>query len=205
MAEIDKTALFNIGYGLYVLTTSENGKDNGMINNTVMQVTDTPTFVVVTVNKLSYSFEVIRRTGKMNVNILDESAPFSVFKQFGFQSGCDVDKFKGVSFTRSENGLPVLAANCNAVLSLKVESYIELSTHGLFICSVTEARKLSPTPTMTYAYYHANVKEKPVTTKKKGYVCKICGYIYEGEPLPEDFICPTCKHPASDFEKITGE
>ncbi len=205
MATIDKSALFNIGYGLYVITMNDGVKDNGMICNTVMQVTGDPVFIAVAINKSNYSHDVIRRTGKMNVNILDESAPFAVFKNFGFQSGRNADKFAGVSFSRSENGLPVLNDNCNAVLSLKVESYTELVTHGLFICSVTEAKKLSVLQTMTYSYYQSKVKQKPAPAKKKGYVCKICGYVYEGDELPEDFVCPICKHPASDFEKLPDE
>lgn len=182
---------------------SEGGRDNGMICNTVMQVTGDPAFIAVAVNKSNYSHDMIRRSGMMNVNILDESAPFAVFKNFGFQSGRNVDKFAGVSFSRSENGLPVLDANCNAVLSLKVESYVELSTHGLFICSMTEARKLSSLPSMTYAYYQSNVKLKPDPAKKKGYVCKICGYVYEGDELPEDTV-QFCK-PSDLYVKLSAD
>lgn len=203
MANIDKTTLFNIGYGLYVLTSSENGRDNGMICNTVMQVTGDPAYIAVAINKANYSHDVIHRTGMMNVNILDETAPFEIFTRFGFQSARDADKFAGMSFARSENGLIVMPDHCNSLLSLKVDKYEELSTHGLFICSLEEAQVLSQQPTMTYAYYQANVKPKPPVSEKKGFVCKICGYVYEGEELPPDYICPLCKHPASDFEPLS--
>ncbi len=198
----DMTALFKIGYGLYVVTCNDGKKDNGLIVNTVAQVTDTPNRIAVTINKANYSHHVIKQTGKMNVNCLTVEAPFKVFEVFGFQSGRNVDKFADCAPLRSDNGLVFLPRYINAFMSLKVEQYIDLDTHGMFICSVTEARTLSDRETMTYAYYHANVKPKPQTEGKKGYVCKICGYVYEGEELPEDFICPLCKHGVQDFEPI---
>ncbi len=198
----DATALFRIGYGLYVVTSHDGKKDNGLIVNTVTQVTSTPNRIAVTINKENYSHHVIKQTGKMNVNCLSVEAPFKVFEQFGFKSGRNTDKFKDCEPLRSENGLVVLPRYINAFLSLKVEDYVDLDSHGMFICSVTEARVLSDKETMTYSYYHENVKPKPETEGKKGYVCTICGYVYEGEPLPEDFICPLCKHGAADFEKI---
>jgi len=198
----DLTALFNIGYGLYVVTSNDGKKDNGLIVNTVTQVTNTPNRLAVTINKENYSHHVIKQTGKMNINCLTVDAPFKVFEVFGFQSGRNVDKFADCEPLRSDNGLVFLPRYINSFMSLKVEQYIDLDTHGMFICSVTEARVLSDRETMTYSYYHANVKPKPQTEGKKGYVCKICGYVYEGEPLPEDFICPLCKHGASDFEPI---
>ncbi len=198
----DLTALFNLGYGLYVVTSNDGQKDNGLIVNTVTQVTNTPNRIAVTVNKENYSHHVIKQTGKMNLNCLTEDAPFSVFETFGFQSGRNADKFADCTPLRSDNGLVFLPRYINSFLSLKVEQYLDLDTHGMFICSVTEARVLSDRPTMTYAYYHENVKPKPETEGKKGYVCKICGYVYEGEPLPEDFVCPLCKHGAADFEPI---
>ena len=198
----DMTALFKIGYGLYVVTCNDGKKDNGLIVNTVSQVTDTPNRIAVTINKANYSHHVIKQTGKMNVNCLTVDAPFKVFETFGFRSGRNVDKFADCTPLRSDNGLVVLPRYINAFMSLKVEQYVDLDTHGMFICSVTEARVLSDVETMTYAYYHANVKPKPQTEGKKGYVCKICGYVYEGEELPEDFICPLCKHGAQDFEPI---
>ena len=198
----DMTALFKIGYGLYVVTVNDGKKDNGLIVNTVTQVTDTPNRIAVTINKANYSHHVIRQTGKMNINCLTVDAPFKVFEVFGFQSGRNVDKFADCEPLRSDNGLVFLPRHINAFMSLKVEQYVDLDTHGMFICSVTEARVISDRETMTYAYYHSNVKPKPQTEGKKGYVCKICGYVYEGEELPEDFICPLCKHGAQDFEPI---
>ena len=198
----DMTALFKIGYGLYVVTCNDGKKDNGLIVNTVAQVTDSPNRIAVTINKANYSHHIIKQTGKMNVNCLTVEAPFKVFETFGFRSGRNVDKFADCTPLRSDNGLVFLPRYINAFMSLKVEQYIDLDSHGMFICSVTEARTLSDRETMTYAYYHANVKPKPETDGKKGYVCKICGYVYEGEELPEDFVCPLCKHGAQDFEPI---
>ena len=198
----DLTALFRIGYGLYVVTSNDGKKDNGLIVNTVTQVTNTPNRIAVTINKESYSHHVIKQTGKMNINCLSEDAPFAVFEKFGFQSGRNVDKFADCEPLRSDNGLVFLPRYINAFVSLRVEQYVDLDTHGMFICSLTEARVISDRETMTYTYYQNHVKPKPVTDGKKGYVCKICGYVYEGEPLPEDFICPLCKHGAADFEKI---
>ena len=198
----DLSALFNIGYGLYVVTSNDGKKDNGLIVNTVTQVTSTPNRIAVTINKDNYSHHVIKQTGKMNINCLTVDAPFKVFEVFGFQSGRNVDKFADCEPLRSDNGLVFLPRYINSFMSLKVEQYVDLDTHGMFICSVSEARVLSDRETMTYTYYHENVKPKPETDGKKGYVCKICGYVYEGEPLPEDFICPLCKHGAADFEPI---
>ena len=198
----DMTALFKIGYGLYVVTSNDGKKDNGLIVNTVTQVTNTPNRIAVTINKDNYSHHVIKQTGVMNINCLSVEAPFKVFETFGFQSGRNVDKFADCQPLRSDNGLVFLPRYINAFMSLKVENYVDLDTHGMFSCSVTEARVISDKETMTYSYYHANVKPKPQTEGKKGWVCKICGYVYEGDPLPEDFICPLCKHGAADFEPI---
>ncbi len=198
----DMTALFNIGYGLYVVTSNDGKKDNGLIVNTVTQVTNTPNRIAVTINKDNYSHHVIKQTGEMNINCLSEEAPFAVFEQFGFQSGRNVDKFADCEPMRADNGLVVLPRYINSVLALKVEQYVDLDTHGMFICSVTEARVMSDKPTMTYTFYQNNVKPKPQTEGKKGFVCKICGYVYEGEELPEDIVCPLCKHGAADFEPI---
>ena len=198
----DMTALFNIGYGLYVVTSNDGKKDNGLIVNTVTQVTNTPNRIAVTINKANYSHHVIKATGKMNVNCLSVDAPFHVFEVFGFQSGRNVDKFADCEPLRSDNGLVFLPRYINSFMSLKVEQYVDLDTHGMFICSVTEARVISDRETMTYSYYHEHVKPKPQTEGKRGYVCKICGYVYEGEELPEDFICPLCKHGVADFEPI---
>ena len=198
----DLTALYKIGYGLYVVTSNDGKRDNGLIVNTVTQVSDSPNRIAVNINKANYSHHVIRQTGKMNVNCLSVDAPFSVFENFGFQSGRNADKFAGCEVKRSDNGLVFLPRYINSFMSLKAEEYVDLGSHGMFICSVTEARVMSDRETMTYAYYHSNVKPKPNTEGKKGWVCKICGYVYEGEELPEDFICPLCKHGAADFEPI---
>ncbi len=198
----DLTALFNIGYGLYVVTSNDGKKDNGLIVNTVTQVTNSPNRIAVTINKDNYSHHVIKQTGKMNINCLSVDAPFSVFENFGFRSGRNVNKFEGSEPLRSDNGLAFLPRYINSFMSLKVEQYVDLDTHGMFICSITEARVISDTETMTYTYYQKNVKPRPQTEGKKGFVCKVCGYIYEGDELPEDFICPLCKHGAADFEPI---
>ena len=198
----DMTALFNIGYGLYVVTSNDGKKDNGLIVNTVSQVTSSPNRVAVCINKQNYSHHVIKQTGVMNVNCLSVEAPFSVFENFGFRSGRNAEKLAGWEALRSDNGLIFLSKYINSFMSLKVEDYVDLDTHGMFICSVTEARVISDKETMTYTYYQNNVKPKPQTEGKKGWVCKICGYIYEGDELPEDFICPLCKHGAADFEPI---
>ena len=198
----DLSALFNIGYGLYVVTSNDGKKDNGLIVNTVTQVTNTPNRVAVTINKENYSHHIIQQTGIMNVNCLSVDAPFKVFENFGFQSGRSVNKFADCTPLRSDNGLAFLPRYINSFMSLKVEQYVDLGTHGMFICSVTEARVLSDKETMTYTYYQNNVKPKPQTEGKKGFVCKICGWIYEGDELPDDIVCPLCKHGAADFEEI---
>ena len=199
---LDPKALFKIGYGLYVVTCNDGKKDNGLIVNTVSQLTDTPLRVAVNINKANYSHDVIKKTGKLNVNCLNNEAPFAIFKKFGFVSGKDVDKFAGDEALRSDNGLRVLPNYINAFFSLKVDQYVDLGTHGMFICSVTESKTINNVETMTYNYYQANVKPKPDTEKKKGFVCKVCGYVYEGDTLPEDIVCPLCKHGAADFEEI---
>ena len=198
----DLTALFNIGYGLYVVTSNDGAKDNGLIVNTVSQVTNTPNRVAVTINKQNYSHHVIKQSGVMNVNCLDVSAPFDLFQNFGFRSGRTADKFAGIEELRSDNGLRFLPRYINSFMSLKVENYVDLGTHGMFICSVTEARVMGSKETMSYTYYQNNVKPKPQVEGKKGFVCKICGWVYEGDVLPDDIICPLCKHGAADFEPI---
>ncbi len=198
----DLTALFKIGYGLYVVTSNDGKKDNGLIVNTVSQVTNTPNRVAVTINKDNYSHHVIKQTGIMNLNCLSTDAPFSVFETFGFQSGRAADKFAQCKPLRSDNGLAFLPRYINSFMSLKVEQYVDLDTHGMFICTITEARVISNVDTMTYTYYQNYVKPKPQTEGKKGFVCVVCGYIYEGDELPEDFVCPLCKHGAADFEPI---
>lgn len=198
---MDQKALFRIEYGLYLAITRDGAKDNGAILNAVIQVTNTPARVAVTVNNQGYTNELIGKTGRLNLCPLPEKTPFSVFQKFGMQSGRDVDKFEGEQAFRTENGLFFLPAYATAVISLRVVQSTDLGTHTMFICDVEDAMILSDDPTMTYSYYHANVKQKP--QKKRGYVCRICGYVYEGDPLPEDFICPLCGHGAEDFELMT--
>lgn len=198
----DLSALFNIGYGLYVITSNDGTKDNGLIVNSVSQVTSRPNRIAVTINKENYSHHVIKQTGRMNLNCLSEDAPFSLFENFGFQSGRNVDKFADMAPLRSDNGLAFLPKHINSFISLEVEQYIDLDSHGMFICSITESRVISNADTMTYNYYQENVKPKPDAQGKKGWVCKVCGWVYEGDELPPDLICPLCKHGASDFEKL---
>ncbi|WP_026624243.1 flavin reductase [Eggerthia catenaformis] len=198
----DLTALFRLGYGLYVVTTHDGKQDNGCIVNTVTQVSENPTRLAVCINKKNYTDHIIMKTGKLNVNCLSQEAPFSVFEKYGFVSGRTKDKFAGMKVSRTDNGLVILPQYINAVMALKVEQTIDLDSHHMYLCAIEEARVLSNTETMTYTYYQNNVKPKPEIEGKKGWVCKICGYVYEGENLPDDFICPLCKHGASDFEKI---
>jgi len=198
----DLSALFNIGYGLYVVTSRDEDRDNGLIVNTVTQVTNTPNRVAVTINKENYSHHIIKKTGLMNVCCLDVSAPFSLFENFGFRSGRTADKFEGIEELRSGNGLRFLPRHINSFLSLQVEQYVDLGTHGMFICAVTEARVCGSRETMTYTHYQNHVKPKPETAGKEGFVCKVCGWVYEGSELPADIVCPLCKHGAADFEPI---
>ncbi len=201
--KVDLKALFNIGYGLYVVTSRDGAKDNGLIVNTVTQLTNTPNRIGVTINKANYSHDIIKKTGLLNVNCLSVEAPFKVFENFGFRSGRDCNKFADCEeILRSDNGLIFLPRYINSFMSLKVESTVDLDTHTMFVCTVTESRVISPVETMTYTYYQQNVKPRPQTENKKGWVCKVCGYVYEGDELPEDFVCPLCKHGASDFERI---
>lgn len=205
---MDNSALFKLSYGLFVVTAHEGNKDNGCIINTVTQATSSPVQITVAINKTNYTHDMILKTGEFNVSILTEKSSFSTFRHFGFQSGRDTDKCSDeapISFARSENGIVYLTEECNAYLSAKVKSSVDLGTHTLFIAEVTDAKNLSDDASVTYAYYHANIKPKPEASKseeKKGWICTICGYIYEGEVLPEDFTCPICKHPASDFKKL---
>ena len=199
---MDEKAMFKLSYGLFVVTAREGDKDNGCITNTVQQVTVTPNRITVAVNKANYTCGMIERTRKFNVSILSESAAFDTFKHWGFQSGANVDKAVGITFSRAENGVIYVTEGVNAVLCAEVSQIIDLGTHLLFIANLSDAFVLNDTASATYAYYHKNIKPAPQAQKKKGWVCTICGYIYEGETLPDDFICPLCKHPASDFKPL---
>lgn len=199
---IEKTAAFKLSYGLFVLTARDGEKDNGCIINTVQQVTDTPFKISVTVNKNNYTHDMIKKTGVFNVSVLTQSVPFSVFQHYGFKSGRDMDKITGDSMPRSENGVVYLSSFSNALISGRVVDEVDCGTHTLFIAEVTEAQTLSDEKSVTYQYYFDNIKPKPQPEKKKGYVCQICGYVYEGDELPEDFICPVCKHGADAFKPL---
>lgn len=205
---MDTNALFKIGYGLYVLTAHENGKDNGCIINTVMQVTSNPCQIAIAVNKQNYTNEMISRTRKFNVSTLAEGVNFDLFKHFGFQSGRGVNKFETFSDAkRSNNGVLYITQNTNSYMSAYVQKEIDLGTHTMFIGQLVGAECFSDIPTVTYDFYQKNIKPKPENkpnSSKKGWRCKICGYVYEGEELPPDFICPWCKHGVSDFEPLQG-
>lgn len=199
---MDTKALFKIGYGLYVLTAQDE-KDNGCIINTVMQVTSNPLQVAIAVNKKNYTNEMIQKTRKFNLSILSEKADFSIYEHFGYKSGRDTDKFATFYDTkRSPNGLLYITKGTNAYMSAYVQHEMDLGTHSLFIGQLVASESLSDDKSATYDYYQSSVKPKPENTAKKGWRCKICGYIYEGEDLPADFICPVCKHGAVDFEKL---
>ena len=191
-----------LSYGLFVLTAKDGDKDNGCIINTAAQVTTTPNRIIITVNKENYTHDMIKKTGEFNLSVLDESAVFDTFQHFGFQSGRDTDKFAEITFARAENGIAYLTGECNAYISGKVADTVDLGTHTMFIADVTGGEVLSDKDSATYAYYHANIKPSAKPVEKKGYICTICGYIYEGDSLPADFVCPICKHGAEDFKPL---
>ena len=205
---IEKEAMYKITYGLFMLTTKDENKQNGCIVNTVAMLTDNPKRITVFVNKANYSEQLLRKNGVFNVSVLTESTPFDVFKQFGFQSGKDVEKFAGKSYPTTENGFYYLPEYANAVMSAKVIDAHDYGTHTLFVAEVTEAKTLSGDKSVTYEYYQTNIKPKPATPAQtaekatKKWVCTVCGYVHEGEELPADFICPWCKHPAEDFKPL---
>jgi flavorubredoxin/flavin reductase (DIM6/NTAB) family NADH-FMN oxidoreductase RutF len=204
-AAVDNTAFFKLSYGLFLLTAKEGDKDNGCIINTVMQITDTPKRISFTVNKHNFTHDMVMKTGIFTVSILSTETPFSLFQCFGFQSGLTVDKFAGIpEKKRGANGLIYDPRYANSFISGKVISTSDYGTHTLFVADVTEAAVLNLTPSLTYQYYFDHIKPKPpvAAAKKKGYICKICGYIHEAEELPPDFICPLCKHGAADFERL---
>lgn len=197
---MDKEAMYKLSYGLFVLTAKEGEKDNGCIINTASQVTTDPNRITIAVNKQNYTHDMIVNTGEFNVSILSQKSKFETYKHWGFQSGANVDKTENITFSRAENGIIYIAEETNAYISCKVISSIDLGTHTLFVADVADCRNLKNDESVTYSYYQKNIK--PAPQKKKGYICTVCGYIYEGEVLPDDFICPLCKHPASDFEPI---
>lgn len=200
---MDSKAMFNLSYGLFILTARDGEKDNGCIVNTVGQVTSQPNRISLTVNKSNYTHDMILRTKEFNVSVLAENSKFETYRHWGFQSGRNTDKLESVSFKRSANGLVYITDETNSYLSAKVVSSMDLGTHTLFIAEVTDGEVLSQNPSATYSFYQNNIKPRPDSAeKKKGFICTVCGYIYEGETLPDDFICPVCKHPASDFKPL---
>ena len=204
---MDTQALFKLSYGLFVLTAAADGRESGCIINTAGQVTDTPNRISVTVNKANFTHDLAMKSGIFNVSILSETAGFDTFRHFGLQSGRDVDKFAGYQHCqRAANGLYYVTAGTNAYISATVEQTLDLGTHTLFLADVLDGGTLSSAPSATYAYYQAHIKPKPAApaapSEKKRWVCKVCGYVYEGDELPADYICPLCKHPASDFEPL---
>lgn len=204
---MNKKAMYKLTYGLFVLTSGRDGKDSGCIINTAGQVTSEPNRISIAVNKANFTHDLVKDSGKFNLSILSEKASFDTFRHFGFQSGREVDKFAGYTdCERSQNGLYYVTAGTNAYISATVEQAIDLGSHTLFIAAVDDMEVLSDEPSASYAYYQSSIKpkpEKPVSGGKTVWRCGVCGYIYEGDELPADFICPLCKHPASDFEKVT--
>lgn len=202
MGNIDNKALHKLSYGLYAITCNDGERDNGLIVNTVVQVASSPLVLSVAISKENYSHDIIKNTKRLNINCLTINTPFDIFEKLGFRSGRDTDKLKDVFHWKSQNDLAVLSGEIiNAFFCCQVTDYVDLGSHGLFICRVEDAVHISDDESMTYAYYHKNVKPKK-NAKKSGYVCSICGYVYEGDTLPEDFVCPICKHGATDFEKL---
>ena len=200
---MNTNALFKIGYGLYVLTAREGEKDNGCIVNSVMQVTSDPLQVAVCVNKNNYTCEMIQHTRKFNISVLSEDTKFEIFKNFGYQCGRNIEKFANFPYTkRSNNGVLFITKDTNSYFSAYVQKEIDLGSHIMFIAELVDAEVLSNLPTVTYNYYQSNIKPNFNNTDKKGWRCKICGFIYENENLPQDYICPICKHGAVDFERI---
>ncbi len=200
---MDTNALFNIGYGLYVLTSNDGEKDNGCIINTVMQVTSSPCQIAICVSKLNYTNEIIQKSKKFNISVLSEKSQFDIFEHFGYQSGKNCDKFSNFSDTkRCDNGILYITKDTNSFICADVRQEIDLGSHTMFIAEVIDAQKISDVSTVTYEFYQNNIKPKPQKAEKSGWRCKICGYIYEGDVLPDDYICPLCKHGVIDFEKI---
>lgn len=199
---MDNNVIFKIGYGLYVMSVNDGDKDNGCIINTVMQVTDVPLRLATVVNKKSYTREIALKTKKFNISIVSQSAPFSLFKTFGFQSGRNINKFKDIIVNRSSNNITYLQNNISAYISCEIVKEIDLGTHNMFICDLVDGEVISDEEPVTYSYYQKYIKQKAKATVKKGWRCEVCGYVYEGEELPKDFICPICKHGVVDFVEI---
>lgn len=196
---MNNSAMYKLSYGLFILTAHQDEKDNGCIVNTVTQVTTEPNRITVAVNKLNLTHDMIAATGSFNVSVLTENSKFKTYQHWGYQSGRTTDKLETINFERASNGIVYITEETNAFICAKVVSMIDLGTHTLFVADVTDCEVLSDTESVTYSYYQKNIKQVAPPAKKKGFICTVCGYIYEGDTLPEDFICPICKHPASDF------
>lgn len=203
---MDKAAIYKVGYGLYMLSAKDGEKDNGCIINTAMQITSQSSIkFIISVNKMNATHDMIKKTKLFNISILTTEAPFNVFEQFGFKSGRDTDKFENIDYvSRDENGILYLTKYTNAYLAFKVIDMIDCDTHTIFLSELTNAKSLSDVESLTYNYYQKNIKPRPEKEVISGWKCRICGYIYEGESLPDNFVCPICKHGAEDFEKISG-
>ncbi|MCM1049941.1 MAG: flavin reductase [Clostridiales bacterium] len=202
---MNQKAFFQLSYGLYVAASKSEQKMNGCIINTVTQVADNPKRVILAINKNNLTGEIVRESGIVSISVLSETAPFSLFQHFGFQSGREVDKFVGVNFAMTKQELPYLTEHTTAYFDCKVINSYDLGTHTMFLAEVLDADVISNEKAMTYSYYHEAVKPKPAPTETdapKGWRCTVCGYVYEGEELPPDFVCPWCKHGADNFEKI---
>lgn len=195
-------ALFQISYGLYIAASKFDKKMNGCIVNTVMQITDNPKQLAVAINKENMTCDIVQKSRMISLSVLSETAPFSLFEHFGFQSGRKVDKFVNYPFALTKQELPYLTSHTTAFIDCKVTNITDLGTHLLFIATVNDCEIISDEKAMTYSFYHEFVKPKPDSASAKGWRCTVCGYIYEGEELPPDFICPWCKHGVEDFEKI---
>lgn len=207
---MDNKALYKLSYGLFVLTATDGQKDNGCIVNTAIQAASSPNTMSICLNKANFTHDMIVKTKSFNVSVLSVNATFDLFKHFGFQSGRDVNKFADFNdFERADNGVPYITRGTNACFSVRVDKCIDLGSHSMFIGEITDMKVLSDAPSATYDYYQNNIKPKRQAVAKTPdgqtvWRCKICGYEYVGEELPDDFICPICKHPASDFEKVSG-
>lgn len=203
---MDNNAMFRLSYGLFVLTAEQDGKQNGCICNTAIQAASEPNQISISVNKANLTHDMIRASGRFNVSVISQKADFELFRWFGFQSGKDMNKFEGFAgYAKAPNGVYYVTEGTNAYFSVDVEKTIDLGSHTMFIGRITEMEVLDEAESATYAYYHTSIKPQPAASddENKGWRCKICGYVYEGEDLPADFICPLCKHPASDFERIS--
>lgn len=204
----DSKAMYKLSYGLFVLSVKNGDGFNACIANTVIQAASGPNQISFAINKMNYTHDLILQSGECNISVLSEAAEFDIFKRFGFQSGRDVDKFAGFDgYELSSNGLPYITAGCNAYFSLKITKTVDMGSHTMFVAEPSEMKVLSDIPSATYTYYQEHIKPKPEAVGKTAdgktiWRCRICGYEYVGEEVPDDYICPVCKHGKEDFEKV---